>query len=600
MTDKAFEGRPDAGFELGRGRGPLPSVLALALVGVGLLSLGACASRPWSDLSYGGPPGPRPIEPLGPAELPILPEPSTPAGSEPDEEGAAAGQPSAEESPRVFELSLEAALVTALVNNPGLEVARFAPRIAGMEVPGELAAFDPRLTSATLYTEGDRTLTAMQSLTFRPLDGAADEQGRVGPPYVLDRQTLDVSATLSSLFPSGTGIALSGVVDRSDTNFTPREYEGAWSFEVNQPLGSGRGSEVNLVALRQAKNRAVQSEWQVRQAVLDLVAEVERSYWELALAQQVVGIREAGVKLAAGQLALNEGLVESDRAARSAVLSARAEEASRRADLEAARGEARAWSERMLRLLNPQGTGRVGEGAVVRAVDAPELEWVEPDSEESLRRALEQRPEVFRNRIETLNRRLDVTSAQDALKPEVDLVAAYGRTSLGPDLGDGLSDLFSSTRYDSYRLALEVEVPLIGRGELARYRAARLSELRAEAILEDTALRVGEEVRRAVIGVETEWARVEETAAAVANREEELRIEQERYVSGDGRNLDVLAIQRLLIEARVIAATARVRYVQALTDLDRAEGTLLEKRGITLSGVRSDPESIPGKKVPGE
>jgi len=50
----------------------------------------------------------------------------------------------------------------------------------------------------------------------------------------------------------------------------------------------------------------------------------------------------------------------------------------------------------------------------------------------------------------------------------------------------------------------------------------------------------------------------------------------------------------------VAAATATVRYLQALTDLDRAEGTLLEERGIALAGVRPDPQSIPGKKVPGD
>lgn len=610
MTDKASEGRPDPDLSRRRGRGPGPKVarrpvLVLALAGLCLLFLGACASRPWSKLSYGGPPGPRPIEPLMPAErsAPAPPAPSAPSADTEPEEGeaaAAADRPEAGELPRVFELTRDAALVTALVNNPGLEVARFAPRIAGMAVPEELAVFDPRLTSTTLYEQGNRRLTAIQSLTFRPLGGAADEQGVVGPPFDFDRQTLNLSATLSSLFPSGTGIAFSGVVDRSDTNFTPRQYEGAWSLEVNQPLLEGRGSEVNLIALHQARNRAVQSEWQVRQAVLDLVAEVERSYWELALAQRVVAIREAGVELAAEQLALNEDLVDSGRAARSAVLSARAEQASRRADLEAARGEARASSERMLRLLNPPRAGRFGGDAVVRAVDTPKAERMEPDADASLHRALERRPEVFRDRIETVNRRLDVTAAQDALKPEVDLVAAYDRTSLGSELGDGLNDLFDSTRFDRYRLVLEVEVPLVGRGELARYRSARLSELRAEALLEDTALRVAEEVRRAVIGVETEWARVEATAEAVASREEELRIERERYEAGEGRNLDVLAIQRLLVEARVAAATATVRYLQALTDLDRAEGTLLEERGIALAGVRPDPQSIPGKKVPGD
>lgn len=40
--------------------------------------------------------------------------------------------------------------------------------------------------------------------------------------------------------------------------------------------------------------------------------------------------------------------------------------------------------------------------------------------------------------------------------------------------------------------------------------------------------------------------------------------------------------QRLLIEARVEAATAKIRYRQALASLYRTEGTLLDRRGIRV------------------
>ena len=556
-------------------RAHLPgTVLAALLLGACTVSRPAPPS-PWVRAPEADPPGPPPLELDAEADEPPPLGPGTPP---------AAGEVAAAEP---VPLGLDAALVAALLNNPSLEVVRFGPRIAHTFVPEELAAFDPRLAASAVYEDSRSQLSAVQGFTFRD-----DGRERRGPTF-LDRQSLGVSTLLETLFPTGTLLSLTGTLDRSDTNFTPREYEGAWTLEVRQPLLEGLGREVNLVALRQARNRAVQSDWQLRQAVLDTVAAVERTYWELALAQAVVEIREFGVLLASEQLQLNRDLVDTGRAVRSAVLSAQAEGASRRADLADARGRVRALGVTLLRLLDPEG---LGPATPLRAVDEPVVERVALDAEESVATALDLRPELFRDRIEILNRRLDVAAAEDALDPNLDLVAAYGRTSLGLELGGGLEHLVDDSEFEIWRLGLEVDLPLFGRGELARYRRARLSEMRAGALVADTAHAVAEEVRRAVIDVETQWLRIEATEEAVEGRAEELRIEQDRYEVGMARNLDVLEVQRQLIEAQVEAVTAKVEYLQALTDLYRAEGTLLEKRGITLAALRADPDVLPGKR----
>lgn len=583
----------------------LQKVLPSVAVFVAVLAAGCSVSRvdppsPWLEVPETGPPGPPPLELDPQVEEPpvILPGPGGPPAveeevtapgegedgapppDEPDAEELATGEP--------VRLGLDAALVAALVNNPTLEVVRFGPRIARTFVPEEMALFDPRLSASGFYEDSVSQLSAVQGFTFR------DETGERQGPAILERQGVNLSSVLETLFPTGTVLSLSGTLDRSDTNFTPREYEGAWTLQVRQPLLEGLGRDVNLVALRQARNRTVQSEWRLRQAVLDTVATVERIYWDLALAQEVVEIHEFGVLLAAEQLELNQDLVDTGRAVRSVVLSAQAERASRRADLEDARGRVRALTVTLLRLLGPEGTGA---GRVLVASDEPVAERVALDAEESVELALDLRPELFRERIETLNRRLDVAVAEDALDPRLDLVAEYGRTSLGRELGGGLEHLVDDSDFEIWRLGLAVDLPLFGRGELARYRRARLSEMRADAILEETAEIVVEEVRRAVIDVETQWARIGATEEAVEGRAEELRIEQDRYEVGMARNLDVLEVQRQLIEARVEAVTAKIEYLQALTDLYRAEGTLLEHRGITLAALRPDPDAVPGKRT---
>lgn len=514
-------------------------------------------------------------------EVPDVPAPPPLAGvTEPDVGARPGMRPAADGAVR---LTLAAALSTALTSSPTLEVEQYLPLVARTAIPEAWAVFDPQLAAGAAYRDATNQLSAVQSFTFRPDDDGGDGQDPAAAPRRLERQSFDLSATASTLFPTGTRLALSGLLTSSDTNFTPREYEGSWSLELRQSLLEGFGREVNLVAVRQSANRAVGSEWQLRRAVLEVVAAVETAYWELVLAQEVVDIREFGVRLASEQLALNRDLVDTGRAVDSAVLSASAEQASRRADLAEAEGDVRALSATLTRLL---GAGSAAPGERYAAVDEPDVERVAVDAERSVQLALELRPELYRDRAALANRDLEVIAARDLLEPRLDLSAGYGRSSLGPSLADAGEHLIDDSPFDTWWLGVVLDLPLSRRGDRARLERATLTRLQAAAVLDDTASRVTEEVRRAAIDVETQWLRVEATREAVEGRREELRIERDRYQVGMSRNLDVLLVQRLLIQAEVDAAAARVDFLQALTELYRAEGTLLERRRIVVAGTR--------------
>lgn len=476
----------------------------------------------------------------------------------------------------VVPVSRDGAILTALLNNRGLKVVSFGPRLAATGVREARGVFDPRLTAGLSHADDTRQLSAERSFTFEPPEG-------VEPVLATERTEGRVS--LSTFFPSGTSLLVSAGMVRDDTNFTPVEYDGRWSVEVSQSLLEGFGDDVHLVRVRQAATRTAQSMEEYRAAVLDLVARVEQAYWDLALARQVVSIRRAALELAREQLEVARDLVETGRESDSAVLAARAEHASRRADLLAARGQVRARTLDLLQMLDPEGRRR---GVVLEPLDPPRVRRVEPDPEASEARARAGRPELDRQRLEIADRRLEKVLAEDDLEPRLDLVASYGLTSLGRELSGGV-ELLDEFEFESYRLGVELGVPVFNRGAEARHVRARLAEEEAEADLARQRLAVTTEVRQAILGVVTQWPRIAATRQAVEAREEELEIERDRYEVGLATQLDVLEVQRLLTAARVDASTARVRYLQALTDLWRAEGTLLERRGVELAEARPTP-----------
>lgn len=525
----------------------------------------------------------------------------------------------------------DGALLTALLNNHSLEVARFGPRISAYYVPAERAQFDPnllftvshgkqryQLAGTDEYTFGtdtgpggfrlfpqvvgpnpratisnilgiasdqlaqpplwERTAPSRREMTSR-VTGLLSEVLTPDTPTIMDGDDTQGLATLSTLFPTGTTVFLTGGIERSESNFVPTEYEGAWTLGVNQALLRGAGTQVNLAQLRQARNIADRSTHQFNQFLLEFVNTVEQAYWDVALAREVLSIREFSVALAEEQVRLNEDLLAVGAAVKAAVLSAQAEKASREAELHQAQGDLTNRTIRLMRLFNaPEDTGWE---VTLTPLDTPETISLPLDREESEHLAMRYRPELPQIELDIENRGLDVVTARNQLLPQVDLYARYGLSSLGGSLGGGTRHL-SRSRYYNYTVGLELDMPLGNRAERARHRQAILVETQVERILTDTAQRIRSEVREALTNVRSQWAQIEAAELAERSRVEELRIEQDRYEVGLVTNLDVLQVQRLLIEAQVAAATARAEYIKAITTLYAAEGTLLERRGIRM------------------
>ena len=524
-------------------------------------------------------------------------------------------------------VSRDGALLTALLNNRGLEVARLGPRISAALPPQERALFDPAVMATVSHGKRREQLAGAEEFTFGAggngdggvlpgiigpnpratasnlleiaseriaagpfepptrRDLAAEATGflaerlRPGEPDYLDEERSLSEVTVSTYFPTGTTVFLTGGLTREESNFVATEYDGRWTIGVNQALLRGAGTNVNLAALRQARNIVARSEYELEQYLLNLAREVEEAYWDLALAQEVLVIRDFAVELAGEQLRLSEDLLEVGETVQAAVQSARAEKATREAERHEANGELRNAAVRLLRLLGAPGA--LARTLELLPVDEAEAGAVPAELDESMGLALRYRPELRQLELDLLNRGHDVTVARNQLLPELDLFAEYGLTSLDDSLGGAFRHL-NETRYYNYEAGLEFRAPIFNRAERARSRQADLEATQARRRLTDEIEGIESEVHQALNVVESQWRQIAASELAVESREEELRIEQDRHEVGLVTHLDVLQVQRLLIEAQVAAATARVEYIKALTTLYAAEGTLLERRGIRL------------------
>ena len=563
-------------------------------------------------------------------------EPPEPEEDRPLEERTAphslAGQEATDEA---LAITRDGALLTAIVNNRALDVARFGPRLAETRIPEQRAAFDPNLMGAVSYGMNRQPLAGAQRFTFgrgvtnglapgplgefqqlfgpdprsttanmlnalsqrlarppEPLFEIPDERELASlatgfladqiepePDNFIQSRTRSGEIGLDTYLPTGTTMFLTGDIERSTSNFIPQEVVGRWTVGMRQALLRGRGMDVNLVALRQAEHGYLSSIYAFEQALLGLVAEVERAYWNLVLAQEVLAIREFAVELAEEQLQRTEDLLEVGRAVEGAVLSARAEKATREAELIEAKSDLRNQTIYLLQLLNPEDDP--DWSLALNPQDPPAVEEVSPDPGESILLARAHRPELRQAELEQTQRELDVTAARNALLPELDLSAQYGLTSIGDTYSDGLRNL-NQAEYYNYSVGLDFRMPLFNRAERARQSRAELASRQAARTVAEREQRVETTVHQALNTVQSRWDRIAATDLAVESREEELRVEEDRFTVGLVTHLDVLQVQRFLIQAQVDAITAKVTYIQALTNLYEEEGTLLTRRGISV------------------
>lgn len=512
-------------------------------------------------------------------------------------------------------LTRDGALLTALVHNRTIEVSRLGPQIADTSIPEARAAFDPML-SATLSYGRSTSPSSSSSFGGSTYSGSGSSAGiSTGTASVAalassisqslsriqtsldtldqtrnrgtDRDLTQGDISVQQLLPTGTLLFLTGEGSDTDTEALDRDYRGGWSLGVRQALLEGAGLAPNLVALRQARNQASQSREAFRSDVLDIASQTELAYWDLALAAEVLKIREFALQLADEQLRQDEELLRVGKAIEGDVMASRAERASRKADLTDAQAAIRTGNIALVRLLNPEATDPWL--TTFAPIDPPDVAEVQIEAAASEEWALQYRPELAQARLEVANAGLSVVSAKNARLPQLDLVGAYGRSSQGSS-SSGIGRHLDDDYYDDYSIGIEFQTPLLNRAEKARHLRARLTSDRADRSLAELEQLVAADVRRAAVEVEKQWQRLASTHEAVQSREEQLRVAQGRYAVGKTSNLDLLIVQRDYIQAQVDEVTAKVRYIQALTDLYTAEGTLLERRGIRVDEVAGESD----------
>ncbi len=465
----------------------------------------------------------------------------------------------------VLKVSLEEAVMLAMRGNRDLTVAQLQPVITDAFERIERGRFDPELFAEGSYSEEVATEVARSTGTQFPVEGS-DSGTAVGI-----RQEL----------PTGTDVEVGLSHDRTISSRSPELQRARIGLTVTQQLLRGMGPAVNLARVRQARLDTVASRYELRGFAEALLADTEIAYWEYALAQRRIAIFEKSLDFAKKQADEVAQRIKVGVLAETEAAAANAEVAINEQALIEARSNMEDRRLRLLRLMNPVGDDSFD--LVIESSSPPDTD-IAPISDvaDRTRLALRMRPDLNESRLRLEQKRLETIVTRNGVLPRLELFAALGKTGYGDTFGEPYEDL-DGDNYDA-TVGIRFSHYLHNRAAEGRHRAAEASRAQAAAAVANLEQIVRLDVRLAINEIKRARQQIAASKVTRELQEQTLRAEQQRFGVGARTALDVARAQRDLLESQNREVEALIAYRVALVQLYVAEGSLLERRGITLSG----------------
>ncbi|MFH1980239.1 MAG: TolC family protein [Pseudomonadota bacterium] len=468
--------------------------------------------------------------------------------------------------PGPLKITITEAILLCLENNRSLVVQRLTPSIQQTFEDQEKAVFDPAITAG---------LSA----------GRVKEErlSRTGP------DTEDVSTTaaggiisLSKYFPTGTTVSLEAGTQMEEVSlYDEALYSTRLGMTVSQALLQGYGSDVNLARLQQARLDTRWSEYELRGFTAFLVAEVERAYWDTALARRQIEIVEESLKVARQQRDETKALIAVGRLAKSELAAVQAEVAAQNQALIEAQANKESRRLQLLRLLNPAGPGLwQREIDLIHQPTLPDITL--DDIEVHVAVAMRMRPILNQARLNIASGDLEIVKTRNGLLPVMDLFITLGKSGYANSFGQSFSSI-TDDNYDALA-GIRFNYPVSNRDANALHRRAQLTREQAQKALENLTQLVEVDLRTAFIEVNRTKQQIAASAVTRKFDEEKSRTETEKLQVGKSTSFLVAQAQRDLLGSRIAEVRALANYLKALIDFYRQDGSLLERRGISAPG----------------
>ena len=468
-----------------------------------------------------------------------------------------------------IELTLKDAIRLSFERNLDLKVELYNPAMAEADIRRSLGIYDPLLTLGAGY---DRTVNSRVS------SSSFDSSSIDFTPVTIDE--FSVNAGVSQLLPTGAVIGANATGSRVSNSTS--YYANGLNFTVSQPLLRGFGkefTELEIAVSRYSKEGTLD---RFRTRLSDTVAQVRNDYFRLYNLREALEVKRTSLALANRILDETRGRVRAGVLPAMEILNAEFSSATREKEVIDAERAVRDQMD-VLRL-----SLQLDPARDIVIVDQPTREGYTVVEEEALAVALKNRPELAAQRVTVKIDELQQRVAKNRTLPDLIVDANLGLGGIDPRFRRGL-ERTAKAEDPSWGIGLQLSYPIGNRAARNEYIRTRLAVEQAQTQLQSLEAGIINEVKAAIRLLASSYKQLDVTSRGRAYAEDRLRAFQKRNAVGLATTKDVFDVENDLVTAKGNQIQALVDYNNAITQLWRVTGEILDRQGIKISESQADP-----------
>jgi outer membrane protein len=494
----------------------------------------------------------------------------------------------------VLRLSVDEAVRDAIGRNLDVELLRFDPLVARQQLRTAWGAFDPQIW-------GDGGYSNIETPTASTIIGNT----------LLTQETWSGEAGLRGLIPwlGGSyqaGYAGDEIVTNSRISVLSPQFDASYLLQVSLPLLRGLFWSTEWTLVREGRVNVEQTQAQFEQNLMDQVKQTEDAYWGLTRRRDETRVAEKSLETARALLAQTQAQYEVGVVSKVEVVQAEAGVAQREFNLITAQAVERNAQDALVDIvLGPYLQADTQIHVVL--TDRPEdMGPLQVSVAAALEHAMARRPELVAARKAIQQAEIERKYASNQRLPQLDVAGSVGRSGLAgrvspdclnfsnpgmpctapgvpPHWSDADNGFFGGGRSaQSYTVQGILSIPLGNTAANSRYEIADLNLRRAQTSLKRLEQSIISETRRDARNLSASVEGIQAADRNVTATTEQLRAERVRLEHGESTPFDVLLREQDLVTAQSQKIIALQVYHNSVTDLDRAQGTILESHHITV------------------
>ena len=532
-------------------------------------------------------------------------------------------------------LSLNEAIRTALENNNQIAVARDDVRFQETQLRSLLGIYDGVFSISPTFTRNSTTgSTATKDFRINSDFTKFVRQGGGSYRVFFDNNRTENAFAQAQV--SGSNIGSTG-----NSAF----YSSSTGVTFTQPFFRDFKIDNNRRQIKIQRKRLQQTDADFRRQTIEIINQVQRSYWDLVFALRDQQNRTSNLNLARENLRQVEARIEAGAAAPLARAEVATELANRESEVLLATQQVSLTENNLKTLLLREPNSPQWSQTYV-PTDAPIFNTDPINLEDALKDAADNRPELSRLKLQKEINDIDISFFKNQMKPQIDLNSTFSlnglargttngeiivpryagndreigqsvnlliarvnelspnnplslinleRTDIIPaqsnylfgGFGRSLGNIFRSDA-PNFSVGVTISFPFRNQTAKANLAGARIQEEQIQAQSRQQEQTIIRQVRDAVQAVETSRQRV--LTARRARENAEIQLEGERKLFDVGRSTTFLLFQRenALTNARNSEIRAETDYNKAISDLQSATSTTFRVNNIEVDSPMND------------